>query len=108
MRRVRDAPGRPLALFGMPWAPFGSLWGALGLSLAVLGVLGDALGCLVASSILLKIGRHFPRKCAKFIVNSCKNEPPGIQIRIPRIPRKWWHEVLLGAPLPHAPGVRMT
>jgi hypothetical protein len=21
---------------------------------------------------------------------------------------KWWHEVLLGAPLPHAPGVRMT
>ena len=27
---------------------------------------------------------------------------------VPRVPRKWWHEVLFGAPLPHAPGVRMT
>jgi len=27
---------------------------------------------------------------------------------VPPVPRKWWHEVLLGSSLPHAPGVRMT
>ena len=27
---------------------------------------------------------------------------------VPLVPRKWWHEVLLGPSLPHAPGVRMT
>jgi len=28
--------------------------------------------------------------------------------RVPPVPRKWCHEVQLGPPLPHAPGVRMT
>ena len=42
-----------------------------------------------------------------------KKQLLGICIAVPRFPPfppfplKWCHEVLLGAPLPHAPGVRM-
>ena len=40
-----------------------------------------------------------------------RNQLFGICIPVPRVPRvppKWCHEVLLGPSLPHAPGVRMT
>ena len=59
----------------------------------------------------------FRSKIAQTLISIDSIEPPGTLPRIPRIPRipgipgipgKWWHEVLLGAPLPHAPGVRMT
>ena len=32
----------------------------------------------------------------------------GVRPAQPPQPRKWWHRVLLGASLPHAPVVRMT
>jgi len=37
-----------------------------------------------------------------------KNQLFGTCMAVPWVPPKWRHEVLLGPPLPHAPGVRMT
>ena len=97
---------------GCPWAPF---WPSFGVPLIVLGHLWDPFGApWAALGRLLEIGRNFPSKCSPFAMPAHKNKPPGIHIlvilviQVPRVPRKWCHEVLLGAPLPHAPGVRMT
>ena len=102
----------PLAAFGRPlgplWANFGLLsllWGALGLPLGCLGSLWGASG---------QLGRLRGPIASQRLSSTApahRIKPPGICPGIPRIPRiqrKWWHEVLLGAPLPHAPGVRMT
>ena len=102
-----------LALLDLPLAPFGvplgSLWPSFGIPLAVLGHLWDPFGApWAALGRLLEIGRHFPSKCSPFAMPAHKNKPPGIHIPVILVPRKWCHEVLLGAPLPHAPGVRMT
>ena len=55
----------------------------------------------------LKNGDHFPRKCAKNIVNNSKNEPPVILCRICRICWKWGVGLQVRTSLPHAPGARM-
>ena len=65
---------------------------------------------VISKQITLLIENYEPR-CRLTQVNTMANQYFGMHMRIPRVPRvprKWCHEVLLGAPLPHAPGVRMT
>ena len=52
----------------------------------------------------LKNGDHFPRKCAKNLVNNSKNEPPVI---LCRICRKWGVGLQVRTSLQHAPGSTM-
>ena len=87
--------GCPLAHLAVHWGPFGPLWCVLGRPWDPFGPPWAPLGRLLD---FLKIGSHFPSKCAKFIVNCSKIEPPGIHHRIQRIQRKWWQQLQLGPP----------
>ncbi len=84
---------------------FESAWGAL-------GALGDALGPLLAElEIWASEGDPAAGQWLSSTAPAHRIKPPRIHVPIPivpLIPRVWCHEVLLGAPLPHAPGVRMT
>ena len=115
--------GVPLAPFGVALAPFGvplgSLWGALWLSLAPFGPpcahLGAPLGALgIPCDPFLEMLENLPSRGSQsqfFDRRLQRNWGSGIcpaVPAVPAVPAKWWHEVLLGAPLPHAPGVRMT
>ncbi len=65
--RLRREPGAtlgdPQGTLGRPWGDPGGSWGDPG---APCGLLWCAF------LILLKMGRHFPAKCAKIIVNNSK------------------------------------
>ena len=50
-------------------------------------------GCMYIYSNICVLGIHMPI--------------PAVPV-VPAVQLKWCHEVLLAAPLPHAPGVRMT
>ena len=115
---------------GCPWAPFGHPLGSLWLSWATfslpLGVLGrplapfwsplgrpwDPLGCLGAPvrslgrlwGLWLALGSSMFTVCDACAQNQASWNTP----REPREPAKWCQELRLGAPLPHAPGARMT
>jgi len=79
-------PGRPLGPFWLPLAaPFGP-FGGFG---ALVGFLWGALGYLVAVFwILLKIGHHFPSKCAVVSILLFKIKPPLILPPCPPCPAK--------------------
>jgi len=90
----------PLALFGSPrgalvepWTTLAVLWGPFGGAWA-------ALGCLLDLDVVY-------REVCENNKTVNKHEHFGIHQQVPAVPRKWCHEVLLRAPLPHAPGVRM-
>ena len=108
-KRATPPLGVCLGSFEVPldsfWVALGLLWGALVLLWGALELLWAALGPPWASKLWgpswggqCEFGMHFYNKICAF----------GIHIPVMRVMRKWCHEVLLGAPLPHAPGVRMT
>ena len=62
--------------FGVPLALCRASWAASGIPLGRLGLPWGVFW------ILLKSGRHFPSKCAKFTILLFKIKPPGILQRI--------------------------
>ena len=92
----RGAPGGG---FWNPGRALGGPWGDLGETLV--RPWGDRGAPGGGFWILLKIGRHFPSKCAKTTIVLFKNKAPGTLPGIPGIPRipgKWGGQLRLRPP----------
>ena len=101
-----EALGR---LWGSLSARLGYLWELLGGSVGHFKSAWGAVGPLLAKlEIWASEGDPTAGQWLSSTAPAHKIKPPGIHSADLRFPLKWWHEVLFGAPLPHAPGVRMT
>ena len=105
------APGAPM---GSQWAPHGAPWGSDGLPTAAhgtpMGLQGQSMGTSWAPQALGTISGSqcfknisFDVKVNVFVTRTRLQLVQPVQL----VYLKWCPEVLLGTPLPHAPGVRI-